>query len=145
MMTNNLFGSGRQKIQLIGINAPNQPRVQFGLDHTSDMSQRSATFANNSNQQVLHSRSSAPQGIKEPAPVRNQTIWSHQLSPHLQQKLRSGFSHHENSGRHEHTSLPTLDHIHVGPVLKSTPPVHVSVNPRQDGRYELRAKAGMFS
>ncbi len=142
-MANNLWGSGRQTIKLIGINAPFQPRLQFGREYTSDIDKRAAAFS----QWVGNSafRNHQPPSIKEPAPQREQTILSHRLSPQLQRQLRSGFTAPKNYGRAEVHHYPRIEQIKAGKVSNvQRGCFHITTVPALDGKMSLRAVAGHF-
>lgn len=145
-MTNNLWGSGRQPIKLIGINAPFQPRLQFGREYTSDIDKRTAAFSQWAGD-VGNSafRNHQPPSIKEPAPQREQTILSHRLSPQLQRQLRSGFSAPENNGRAAVNGHPRIEQINAGKVHDvQRGSFHTTTVPTPDGKMSLRVVAGHF-
>jgi len=90
--------NGRKKVELIGITAPSQPQLQFGYIHSSNTEQRTESLRQ-SNLLTTSPRFSNDHNILQPAPIREQTIWSTRVSPNLQRQLRSGFSSPQNVGR----------------------------------------------
>jgi len=138
-MENLNVGSARKSIKLIGINAPFQPKLQFGREYNSDADKRTNLLQDES-VTPMHSRAPVDTGIKDPAPQRDQTILSHQLSPQLQQILRSGISQPSNLGRsHEY---PQIAQTHAGKAFNTDSSAkrvaHMLVVPSVDARLALR-------
>ena len=119
------WGSGRNPIKLIGINAPSQPRLQFGHEFRSDPDVRQDALQQSPFVQPnMQGRSSQQAAIKQPLPQREQTILSHRLSPELQRELAIGFSTPGNQGRKEQANprhFAQLDRIEAG-TIHSPPP-----------------------
>lgn len=111
------FGSGRNPVRLIGINAPFEPKLQFGREYQSSANPRQEALQHSPFvSQDLHGRGHNESGIKQPLPQRQQTILSHQLSPQLQQQLRGGSRFPNNSGRSEENhsrGYPRLETINT--------------------------------
>jgi len=93
-----MLNNGRKKVELIGITAPSQPQLQFGYVHPSNTEKRTESLRQ-SNLLPGSPRLSSEHNILQPAPIREQTVWSTRVSPNLQRQLRSGFSSQQNFGR----------------------------------------------
>ncbi len=138
-MENLNVGSARKVIKLIGVNAPFEAKLQFGQQHNSDSDQR-ANLLQDESVTPMYSRAPVDSGIKDPAPQREQTILSHQLSPELQQILRGGIYQPSNLGRsHEY---PKIAQIHAGKALNTESSIkrvaHMLVVPSVDARLAIR-------
>jgi hypothetical protein len=133
------FGSARKAIKLIGVNAPFEPKLQFGHEYNSDSDLRTNLLQDES-VTPMHSREAIDAGIKDPAPQRSQTILSHQLSPQMQQILRGGISPSTNLGRSN--QYPQIDHIRAGKDFNPNQPEkrvsQMLVVPSIDARLSLR-------
>lgn len=137
-LTNN-----RNPIKLIGVNAPFQPKIQFGYEYTSDNDKRTELL-HQSAVSNMHQRTLQESSIREPAPQRTQTILNCQLAPQLQQQLHSGFSIHPNQGRTN--NFPQLDHINIGqmiPIEYTTKRQNISAIP-VGNRMTLRAVNSVY-
>ncbi len=144
-MRDNRWGSGRQPVQLIGINAPFQPRLQFGREYDAEPEKRTSTFQQGYDISQTGSRNKPGHAIKQPAPEREQTILSHRLSPELQRQLSSGFSTPQNSGRLQGNHFPRIEHIKAATNSNfQRSDYHVTTVPTIEGRMGLRAVAGRF-
>ncbi len=139
-MNNFSWGSGRQPIQLIGIDAPFQPRLQFGREYVSDPAKRAATFRQSHDASPTPHRNTTGGSIKQPAPQREQTIFGHRLTPNLQRQLRSGFSAPQNNGRLPGNHYPQIDHVKAAETFHSQRTNYrVTTVPTINGRMALRA------
>jgi hypothetical protein len=119
-MENIKFGRSRQTVRLIGINAPFEPSVQFGFVHAAELETRDST---NNQWQVSHiqGRSQTPAAIKQPLPVREQTIMLSQLPADVQREIISGFSTLPNQGRAAEFMHSSMHQVKVGaPIQNST-------------------------
>lgn len=138
-MSDSIWGSGRKPVQLIGINAPFEPSIQFGFLHQPDRSPRQDTFADS----ALSMRSADKEGIRQPAPIRQQTAWAGRLSPELQRQLRGGFNENTNQGRKDTNHLlPTLDSVAApNHVYRQQTSFDVQTAATMEGKMTLRAVA----
>ncbi len=135
------LGAARNPVQLIGVNAPFEPKIQFGRAYQPNDNIREKTH---SNEKHVTRVADNNHGINQPAPVREQTILRSNLSPQLQRELNIGFSGPQNQGRMAGNQFPQLDSIAAKPQPASnqrhnyqvTPSAHVS------GSMQLRLVKG---
>lgn len=113
---------GQNPVRLIGINAPFEPKLQFGREYQTPQEPRARVAEAWGVQN--HGRQQAPQtGIKQPLPAREQTALSYQLSPQLRQQLRGGIKPFQNQGRAAYAQKPAeLESVHLGASLAHRAP-----------------------
>lgn len=139
-----IIGAARNPVQLIGVNVPFEPKIQFGrafgpTEHAEERNKHG------SNSQSSATRISANNhGINQPAPVREQTIWRSALSPELQRQLNLGVSGPQNSGRLQGNQFPQLESVNTNPVQHNaqTRNYHVSTAAHTSGAMQLRLVKG---
>ena len=109
------MGSGRKPVSLIGVNAPFQPKIQFGHAYKAAPDPRQSVVQSYPSPLPTPGRQQIAQaeGIKQPAPVREQTARFSQLSPQLRRELSIGFGHISNTGRAQPRHIPQLSTINA--------------------------------
>lgn len=108
---------GQNPVRLIGINAPFEPKLQFGRAFGASNDPRAEVA---SSWGIQHQGRAQPneQSIKQPLPAREQTALSYLLSPQLQQQLRGGMKPLQNQGRAAYEGKPiALESVHLGGAL----------------------------
>jgi len=132
------IGTGRNPVQLIGINAPSQPKIQFGRAFKPD--QQSREYSSSEQYSHITRVQDNIHGINQAAPTREQTIWRSRLSPELQRQLNTGFSSQQNHGRIQGNKFPQLDDITTPPFQDRSEIRHHHVAPvaNANGKMQLR-------
>ena len=114
---------GQSPVRLIGINAPFEPKLQFGREFGAQTNKRENVaaawgFSHNGRSQDTSASSNS---IKQPLAPREQTALSYQLSPHLQQQLRGGIKPLQNQGRSAYSQRPIeLQSVHLGQAISAS-------------------------
>lgn len=105
------IGSARNPVQLIGVNAPFQPKIQFGQAHRPADGQARADIASRSDNQHNTRVQNNEHGINQPAGTREQTVWRGSLTPELQRQLNFGYASPQNNGRMQGNQFPQLESV----------------------------------
>ncbi|MCY7293853.1 hypothetical protein [Alteromonas sp. a30] len=143
---------GQNPVQLIGINAPFEPKLQFGREFSSSHNKRESVasawgVAHNGRPQ--NAGNGAATGIKQPLPAREQTALSYQLSPQLQQQLRGGMLPLQNQGRSAYFQRhAALESVHLGQAIsasRSHQAGTIAAAPNPRGGVYLRRVTGDYS
>lgn len=138
---------GQNPVKLIGINAPFQPALQFGREHSADNDPR-ARAASAWGGSSFSGRSQDNGAITEPLPTRQQTAMSHQLSPQMQNMLRGGMKPLANQGRQQAANSPIeLHSVHLGAAIGGSQKRQstVSVCATGTGHMTLRKVSGDYN
>lgn len=137
-------GNPRQPVRLIGVNAPFEPKIQFGQAYSSRNSVRENV---NSHHGAGHSEGRQPQNtqaIVKPVSTREQTIMTSRLSPELQRALHVATGPPDNTGRIHNAPLPTLESIsapnHV--LREQQRGMHTAVVPTLSGQWQVTSIRG---
>lgn len=139
-----IIGAIRNPVQLIGVNVPFEPKVQFGCSfHAGDSAEKRNAHGSHDHAHLKRVDDNK-HGINQPAPIRQQTIWRSALSAEMQRQLDFGFSGTQNSGRMQGNQFPQLDSVNTNPIQPDSDKrnYQIGMAPHLNGAMQLRLVKG---